>query len=547
MDDWGLADFRVGEHEEGARYVAFFVRDDAVPFGVVRVVGDTVESFTRKLVWTPSRLLDRLPQEPTWTARDVDVEYANDFLVRTAREVRAAWFRPVVAEYTYHAVFHQSRDLVDPDSAYMLVRQSNGTDEQRYLGNLRWGWTDKIYRLSSGRDWTEEDVTIGEAEAERLKGVLDERWDEACRFHVVKEGSRTVAAVRVQRTRSGEISEMSCADGESWTPADLLATAADEPTWSVEDVDRPSVAEHLAVLVRQHREGKPETFSAGYAVFRHPTGVLDLDSAHEVVREVDSAHETAVPIRHDEWDRLTVRILIRKAMADLRQTGDHVCFAVFGRRSDVVDLGLAYSVVRCAASGVGPWEVYYRDGEWLRTSRQQDQLLPIDAEGVGRLTRAIEDASGPRFFEVHDGGAVTLVRTSGAIEEAASDLGWTPSVLLQRSIVARTGSITELTASSAEISRFFRAQIPRSVKRGEEGFFAFFATMADALALTKAVALVRRNAGVEEEYVGAGEWRSTDRLSAPRGSGMLQELPLSPEEAEWVAADWDMANRRSSD
>lgn len=309
--DWGLSDFYAGDADDGTRYVVIFIGNERPPHAVVRVRDGVEEAFTHELEWGPSDLLSRVAGEGTWTARDAEVGYANGFLVEIVRVVRSVKYESVLGEYRYHAVFNNTVGVLDLDSAYMLIRVSGQPGEEKYLGHRRWGPTDKLYRLSSGRDWTEESVAVSEVEAERLQQRFDEQQAAWYRFRFVSAGGRAVAVVR-SRT-DDEQSEMAFVGRDRWMPSELLSGVPSDSTWRVEEVDHERATEHMAALVRQGRDDQSTEYAAGYAVFRRPTDVLDLDSAREVVAEPAPGHDVAVRITVAEKERLVRRIRSREA------------------------------------------------------------------------------------------------------------------------------------------------------------------------------------------------------------------------------------------
>lgn len=73
--------------------------------------------------------------DKTWTAEDIEAGYANGFVGKMVRVLRAANHESVVEDYLYYAVFHNMVDVVDLDKAYMLVRKSQQSEEEDYDGN----------------------------------------------------------------------------------------------------------------------------------------------------------------------------------------------------------------------------------------------------------------------------------------------------------------------------------------------------------------------------------------------------------------------------
>ncbi|TWP46856.1 hypothetical protein FKR81_34160 [Lentzea tibetensis] len=213
------------------------------------------------------------------------------------------------AGYQYFAIFNETADVLDLDNAYLVVRSSSLSGEEAFTGNLLWERTEKLFRLRDGHDWEEEYVAISPAEAERLNRKIAERWHAYRRYRLITADGAPLALARI----TGE-TEHAFTGGPAWMLSDLLSRAPQELTWTVEDVDPERVTELMAGLVRQSRNlRRHKDFPAGYAVFRRPVDVLDLDSARRVVGEPGPDDAVTVPINAPEADRLRLRISAREA------------------------------------------------------------------------------------------------------------------------------------------------------------------------------------------------------------------------------------------
>jgi hypothetical protein len=167
-EGWGIEDFIAGEQDPDTRYFLLSVAGEPHPHAVVRVKGEVEEAFGRGLRWGPAALLDRVADEPGWSVREVGIGYANGYLVQLVCETRATRYGSSGARL----VFRRRSDVLDLDKAYMLIRG----ETYKYAGRGKWEDTDKLYRLSSGRDWTEESVAVSSAEADQFMKRFDRKF-----------------------------------------------------------------------------------------------------------------------------------------------------------------------------------------------------------------------------------------------------------------------------------------------------------------------------------------------------------------------------------
>ncbi|TWP46857.1 hypothetical protein FKR81_34165 [Lentzea tibetensis] len=550
---------RIASSEE-PRY--FVVTDDAeerenrrsTAVAVVRLTGTAGDAFTRDLAWRPYDLPGTLADQPRWTVRAVtegaarqEEFYVHD-RVRHARQV-GEW----VGEYDYFAIFDGTLEALDLDNAFMLVRRSTPSGEEQYSGNRQWGSTDKLYRLSSGRDWTEESLPISPAEAEHLRRKLDERWNGWRRYYAVTADDGPPAVVMLSTPRHAAPSELAFTGEFGWKVSDLLRRAA-----TVDEIEPDRAVELMGTLVGDHRYLKQqEHYGAGYAVFRRWDDVVDLESALRLVGQPGPGDEVAVPITAHESERLAKMIFLRRAEERAEPADDHRYFAVFDYRGNVMDLDAAYAVIRCPAEGTEPWETFVRDGEW-RTTRAPHQVktVPITAADVDRVTRRIAATEHTRYFDVRgDRGRVAIVRLTGSVEEAlARDvLEWAPSDLFERVRTEPELVAEEFSESSGTMAVFYqtqsvRAERQKSERAGDDRYFAIFADLAAALDVGNALVVVRRRGEAEEKFVRPGEWVPTDELSRLEGKAPFQPyLAISAEEAERLtrgAGTWRERARR---
>ncbi|GAA2822131.1 hypothetical protein [Crossiella cryophila] len=157
------------------RYTLISVAGQRLPHAVVRVTGEVEEAFTHNLRWEPSDLLSRVPNESDWSTRELTGP--EDHLVSIVRTIRGRRHHSSVYPQ-YYAVFKDAADVVDLDKAYLLLRERGRYHEQKYTGIQTWSGSDKLYRLTSGRDCLEEYVSVSAAEAEQVQRRLDQRYQE---------------------------------------------------------------------------------------------------------------------------------------------------------------------------------------------------------------------------------------------------------------------------------------------------------------------------------------------------------------------------------
>lgn len=199
--------------------------------------------------------------------------------------------------FRYYAVFKDASEVLDLDRAFLLVRRPRPHLEEEYVGYHRWELSDKLYRLTSGRDSGEEYIAVSAAEAERLEQRKDRFWAEGWRHYVLTENGRLSAVVRTT-TKPNWAGEEAFA-GDRWRPSDLLSQAS-APSRQVTEVDFAGCVEHMVVLVQRRRA----EHTGGYAVFHRPADVLDLESAYEVVRQLRPEHRFSVPLHPAEVEPL---------------------------------------------------------------------------------------------------------------------------------------------------------------------------------------------------------------------------------------------------
>ncbi|GAA2822122.1 hypothetical protein [Crossiella cryophila] len=536
--NWGLRDFYGGVEDENVRYTVIHIEGRQLPHAVVRMTGTVEEAFTHDLHWQPATLLSQVPNEPTWIAREANLGYANGFLVEMVRVIRGARYDSEVVEFKYHAVFKDTVDVLDLDKAYLLIRQPDPHKEHKYVGYGMWEETDKLYRLWSGRDWTEESVSISAAEAEHLKRQIDRRWAVNHRHHLRTEHGRAAAVIRVLTVPDREPREWVFTGDGRWKSADLLGQAPEPGRLDVE-VGWEHAVEQLAVLVQQHRAGS----AGGYAVFHRATDVLDLELAYDVVPELGPGHRISLPLREGEAEPLATRVAMRNSKRHAEVTDGRHHFALFNFAADSKDLDRAYSVVRCPAGRTGPWEVFRQPGDWPPTRQPAStHTLPIGGADIERITRRLAAAE-IRYFEIRsrEVGPVAKIRLTRTTEEAAEDLGWIPSDFLVRQRDEPDWTVAETDEWGMARIRFHAARLDRSValRDNEYQYLAIFAEVAAAFDLGNATMVVRKKNDVVEEFVRPGGWARTDRtrqfdhvLTRP-----YWQLPITEEELRGLIAD----------
>ncbi len=527
--DWGLRDYYAGDEDPNVRYLVILVEGEQLPHAVVRLTGTTEEAFTHNLTWEPSDLLSRVPDEPQWTAHEANLGYANGFLVEMVCAISAATHDSELSDYKYYAVFKDTKDVVDLGKAYMLVRRSEAYCEEEYAGHNLWERTDKLYRLDSGRDWTEEYIAISEAGARFLRQKIDAIWVTWYRHHVVFFADGTPYAVVVvakdpQRRR--EPQEFT-GDGQ-FRPTKVLDKVSAS---SVQEIDFDSAVRIMAELVQQRGAGW-ET-PGGYAVFHQPTDVLDPDSAYAIVREPGPEHEIVLPLSSTESERLAARLHVRNAKKGAAAVGGYHHFAVFENTAATMDVNNAYTVIRRAVDGPERWEMFLRPGEWPPTARpRKEHTLPIGEADLDRITGRLTMAEHRYFeFRCRARGPVALVRLTATTEESSLDLGWQPSDVFARLPHEPTWYVDEVNERGMDAHRFWSASLKRGVahSKDEIRYFAIFPAQSAAFDLANAELVMRRRGDVEEKFVRPGGWAPADQTL---DFYYLRHLPISHEEAE---------------
>ena len=512
VDSWGPRDHYAAEEDPNVRYVIILVEGQRLPHAVVRLTGTVEEAFGHELRWEPSDLLSRVESEPSWTAREANVGYANGFLVEMIRVLRACRHESELADYKYYASFKHALGVLDLDNADRLIRRPEGSVEEEYAGHGTWERSDKLHRIDSGHDPDEAYVAISESEALRLKELIDDRWDRGCSHHVVFVDRDPVAVV--VKVCASPDDELACTGEAEPQPSRLLDQAAREPRMNAVEVGMEKAVEMMAALARRRRLRDQAALTGGFAVFDSLTDVLDPDAATEVVPAREDRQRISAPLSPREAERIGLRLHVRQARRTAEAVRGHHHFAVFSRLEDVVDPVTATSVIRVDPHG--HWEMYLRGGVWPRTPKPSRLItLPLDGSGLDRVTRALDDLR-PRYFEVRGPqGRVALLRLTGSTEESARDLRWEPSALLSRRQDEPDRVITEYDEEAMTLARYHRASSERAERhRGDAcGYFAVFADFAAALDFRRAEAVVRREDGVDERHVERGRWVPTDLLS----------------------------------
>lgn len=528
-ENWGLRDYYAGVEDPNVRYVIILVAGQGLPLAVVRLTGTVEEAFTHNLRWEPSTLLSRVPSEPTWTARDANVGYANGFLVEMVRVIRAQTNESELTDYKYYASFKDTLGVLDLDSVDRLIRRSEGSAEEEYAGHDMWESSDKLYRIDFGHDTYEDYVALSGAEAGRLKKLIDDRWDRGCHHYIVSVDNRPVAVVvKVANNPDAEVGELAFTGDPEPQPSRLLEQSEREPRMHAVRTTMAAAVQMMAALTRIRRLSEQATLTGGYAVFQRPTDVLDLDSATDIVGKVKRHHEIAVPVSTSEAEILIPRLYVRDVRRSARSIDGHFYFAVFATLKQVGDHRTAYSVIRVPVDGTRRWEMFLRKGEWLRTRKPSKlHTLPLAKSDLKSITRRLE-ATGRRYFEIRgDRGRVALLRLTGTTEESSQGLGWEPSALLQRWQDEPAWVITEDHEQGMDMSRFYAARADRVEinKDSEYEYLAVFADFADAMDLGRAQMVVRRKDGVDERQAGLGQWVPTEKVAPTRVA-----LPISQDE-----------------
>ncbi|MEU3622224.1 hypothetical protein BS329_33355 [Amycolatopsis coloradensis] len=528
--DWGLRDYYAGDEDPNVRYLVILVEGERLPHAVVRLTGTTEEAFTHNLTWEPSDLLSRLPGEPRWTAREANTGYANGFLVQMVREVGAARHESELSVYKYYAVFKNAADVVDLDKAYMLVRRPEAHREEAYAGHNLWEYTDKLYRLDSGRDWTEEYIAISEAGTRLLRRKIDAGWANLWRHHVVSFADGTPYAVVVVAKNPESRAQPREFTGEGlFRQTELLGKLSAS---SFQETDFGTALRIMAELVRRRRVDREAP--GGYAVFHHPTDVLDPDSAYAIVREPGPEHEVVLPLSSMESARLASRLHVRDAKRHAAAVGEHHYFAVFENIGATTDVNNAYMVIRRTADEPERWEMFLRSGEWLPSGGPRDKhTLAIGEADLDRITGRLA-AVEPRYleFRCRERGPVALVRLTATTEESARDLGWEPSDQLARLPNELTWYVGEVDEIGMVARRFWSARLTRGVahRNDEIQYFAIFPTQSAAFDLAKAQLVLRRRGDVEEKFVRSVGWIPAERTLT--GFDNSRYLAISHEEME---------------
>lgn len=164
----------------------FVVVDDkdkeGLPLAVIRA--ETVDGVSKEYVatvvnrgWEPSNLLAELEAgQYDWTAREVDAaeaEAADRSMARAAnRADEASW---IGKKYRYYAIIGEGRGVERPLAMVRAWRSGKSTKEESFTRNLKWEPSDRLYRLSSGRDWEKDSVEVGEDAVEKFKQSIT-KW-----------------------------------------------------------------------------------------------------------------------------------------------------------------------------------------------------------------------------------------------------------------------------------------------------------------------------------------------------------------------------------
>lgn len=442
-----------------------------------------------------------------------------------------------LADCRYYAVFKTA--VTHVDAAAMLVRRPAGFDEEEYVGHNTWVHTDKLYRLDSGRDWTDDYREITEAEMVRLKDRLDAEVAARWRHHVLSADGTPFAVVLTVKNPEAQArpQQVSRSGYRGREATDLLDRLPDEPSWSAQEVEAAVATEVMARLELRWRE--KAGLAGGYAVFHGLTDVLDLDSAWTIVPKPAPEHEFALRLHEHEARRLSSLIRLRTAKRRAEQVGDHQYFAVFTTAEASADLGNARSVVRSTVdSWPRRWETFLRPGEWLPAARPsaEQTLLPLGEADLAAVTGRLA-AGEHRYLQVRcrERGPVALLRLAGTTEVSARDLAWEPSDVLTRLPGEPSWFVAELDEESMTGYRFWSAHLDRAVgfRNDEHQYFAVFPVQRLAFELSRAQLVIRRSGDVEEKYAGpAHGWVRTDPDKQLDRAFRGRYLPISRAEME---------------
>ncbi|WP_156213390.1 hypothetical protein [Lentzea aerocolonigenes] len=445
-------------------------------------------------------------------------------------------FARELADFRYYAVFKGASQRVE--DAAMLVRKPQGYDEEEYAGHGLWVDTDKLYRLDSGRDWTDDYRAVTEAEARQLRAQIDANWAANWNHHVISADGVPFAVVVTHKDARRNLRPYRIGRYEhrGFGQTDLLDRLPDEQAWSVEDVAPEAATEALVRMEQRQREGS--WFSGGYAVFHTLADVLDLDSAYAVVPRPAPEHEFTARLSEQEARRLTALIDLRRAKKQVGPVDGHQHFALFNRTEDAADPRNAHSVVRSTVdSSLPKWEMFLRQGEWLSAVRPSDQtpLLPLGAADLDAVTAALMSGE-HRYLEVRsrETGPVALLRLTGTTEESAVDLGWEPSEILTRLPGEESWFVGEVDEQGMERRRYASALLRRSVRFAEDEYryFAVFPTPDLLFDLARAVLVVRRRGEAQEKFAGLAGWVPSSPDEHLDRKYLGRYLPISHEEME---------------
>jgi hypothetical protein len=286
-----------------------------------------------------------------------------------------------LADCRYYAVFDRAVDVERLERATVLVRQPEDGREEIYAGHNMWRDTGRFDQIrGAGRDWTDDYRPLNEAEALQVRQRLDAESAARYRHHVVSADGGPFAVVLTTDEPNRWPQQLL---GRERARTDLLDRVPDEPTWTVEEVTAHAATEVLAHLEVRRREEAGLT--GGRAVFHRLADVLDLDSAHAVVRE--PGHEFSVRLTESEAELLTALLHIRNAKRQAAPIGEHQYFALFEGFWRSADLRNAWLVVRSTTTTWPQrWEKFQRPGGWLPASRPgRHTLLPLGKADLERL------------------------------------------------------------------------------------------------------------------------------------------------------------------
>lgn len=438
-----------------------------------------------------------------------------------------------LADCRYYAVFKNG--VGDVDRAAMLVRRPAGFREEQYVGHNTWTYTDKLYRLDSGRDWTDDHREISEAEVARLRHRIDANLAAQWRHHVISADGTPFAVVLT--AKNGQVRPRQVSSHSGLEETDLLDRLPNEPTWRAEEAEPAAATEIMARIELRRRD--EAGLDGGYAVFRELTDVLDLDSACAVVPEPAPEHEFALRLHSHEAERLTALIRLKTAKRRAEPVGGHQHFAVFTNTEAAADLRNARSVIRSTVdSWPQRWETFLRPGEWLPAARPsaEQTLLPLGETDLAAVTARLA-AGEHRYLQVRcrGRGPVALLRLTGGTEESARDLGWEPSDVLTRLPGEQSWFVAELDEETMTGHRFWSAHLGRSGRfTGDEyEYFAVFPGQGAAFDLSRAQLVIRRKNDVEEKYSGPVHgWVRTSPDKQLNKAFLSRYLPISRQEME---------------